>query len=316
MPTIQVVVLAYRDLSVGLELLRSLPMEGIEPDQVTLVLNAATTTGASDQVAAKLTRVISAESNLGYAGGMNLGIQDAIAGSADYILLLTHDVRLEPGCIAKLRDLLEREPGYGVVGPVLRSTDARLPFSAGGFVSRDGEVGHHVAELDASVEVSPVDWIDGSVMLVRAQVFGDAGMLDERFFMYCDEVEFCLRARRAGWKVGAVPAAVANQQTGADRRPGAFHYLQTRNGLEVARLVGGWRALAVTAGRLVTQVWELTRVSLGPHSPNDERVAARLSLRADLLGALDFSRGHWGPPDARLAGLGDVVLDDAAGRDR
>src|SRR5258708_37651295 len=103
MPTFHVVVLAYRDLGVGLELLRSLPMEGIEPDQVRLVLSAATITGASDRVAATVTKVISSESNLGYARGMNLGIQDAVAGRADYILLLTHDVRLEPGCIAKLR---------------------------------------------------------------------------------------------------------------------------------------------------------------------------------------------------------------------
>jgi hypothetical protein len=157
-----------------------------------------------------------------------------------------------------------------------------------------------------------VDWIDGSVMLVAATVFGDAGLMDERFFMYCDEVEFCLRAAREGWSVGVVPGAVAHQRSGASQRPGAFRYLQTRNGLEVARRVGGWRALASTAGRLIGQSWELTRVSFGPHTRDDERVQARINLRAGLLGARDFVRGRWGPPPSRLPGLGDVQVDGSA----
>ena len=144
--------------------------------------------------------------NLGYAGGMNVGIAALLGRGAERLLLLTHDARLRPGALAALREAALSRPEFGVLGagprphrhraavllrrphrPRRRSTPTaktRPPASAGG--------------------VAACDWVDGGTMLVGREVFERVGAFDERFWGYCEDADLCLRARRAGFGVGVV----------------------------------------------------------------------------------------------------------------
>ncbi|MEA2645038.1 MAG: hypothetical protein QOE92_121 [Chloroflexota bacterium] len=306
-----IVVLTYLDGAPAVELVAALVGDGVPPAAISVVQNAAS---AALELPAGV-ELLTPPGNPGYAGGMNAGIGAALAAGATSVLLLTHDARPRPGCVAALTAALEAHHAYGILAPVLRSDDARLPFSAGGHLDRFGAPAHNL-DLDGVADgVKPVDWVDGSVMLVRAEVFARVGLLDERFFMYCDDVEISLRAREAGWRVGVVEAAQAHQATGVSRRPGAFAYLNTRNGLEVARLAGGAPAVAGNLGRLGRACWDLGRRSFAPNVPAGEKAAARVRLRATVAGIGHFAIRRWGAPPAGHPGLGDDSVGDAeAGR--
>ena len=79
------------------------------------------------------------------------------------------------------------------------------------------------------------DWVDGGAMVLRREALERVGGFDERFFAYCEEAELCLRITRAGWRVGVLDGARAQQAPGGSSRPGAWSYLITRNGLAYAR---------------------------------------------------------------------------------
>jgi GT2 family glycosyltransferase len=163
--------------------------------------------------------------------------------------------------------------------------------------------------------VSECDWIDGAAMFIRAEVFDDVGLLDERFFMYFEEAEFAQRAQNAGWRVGVALDAHAEQTPGEGNRPGAFAYLMSRNGLEYARRGAGALGILAAVQRALNESWSLVRSCVRPSSTREERTSARIKLIATWVGVLDFARRRWGPPPAGLPGLGDTRGTGTRGRD-
>jgi GT2 family glycosyltransferase len=286
------------------ELLR----DGVTPDCITVVHNP-------DGLGANLlapplptVRVINAERNLGYAGGMNLGIRQQQEEGRSLFLLLTQDVRLNPGAVRHLVDAADRAPAYGVLGPKLRWEGRTTVFSYGGRWSGTGGSSLIIDRPGAVSDdnIAPCDYVDGAVVLLRSDVVDRVGPLTERFFMYCEEAELCLRAKRAGWKVGVVLDADAVQSSGEELRPGAFSYLMARNGLEFSRMVGGQRAVAAALGRDLARSWRLLKMRFSPKSDRRRQSFASASLIALWRGVGDYFRGRWGPPPANLRGLGDV----------
>ena len=153
-----------------------------------------------------------------------------------------------------------------------------------------------------------MDWIDGCAMAIRASVFDAIGGLNERFFGYCEESEFCLRASRAGWKVGVALDAMAEQAPGRTKRPGAHAYLLSRNGLEYARLASGPRGVATGLGRALYQMASDSRRILGAKAGRRSAATAAESyprLVGTAWGIFDFARRRSGPPPPKLPGLGD-----------
>jgi GT2 family glycosyltransferase len=282
--------------------------QGAAPSNVTIVRNSSASDGPFEAPAAGIT-VIKPGRNLGYAGGMNLGICDQQEKGRALILLLTMDVRLDRGAVTRLRAAAERDSEYGIFGPELRWTGTdRKTWGA-----RWDHVGKvdHVLTLPADYDADGIvesDSIDGAVVLVRAKVIEDIGPLHDHLFMYYEETEFCLRAKRAGWRVGVVLGAVAEQSSGETRRPGAFNYLMARNGLEFARLVAGWRGVVATLWRDVVQSWRLLKMRFSPKSDARRRRFATVSLAALWLGVLAFIRRRWGPPPSDLPGSGDMTF--------
>ena len=183
-----------------------------------------------------------------------------------------------------------------------------MPFSFGGRTGAGGALSHVKERPAASGPVAPCDWVDGGTMLIRAEALAGAKGFDERLWGYCEDADLCLRIARAGYGIGVVLDAVADQAPGGAKRPGPWAYLLTRNGLAFAERARGRRGLAATllrAGGLVLS--ELARTlarltPLRPGNPADTWAVAVGSAR----GTLDFLRHRWGPPPGDLPGGGDL----------
>lgn len=149
--------------------------------------------------------------NAGYAGGNNRAIEH-IGDACDYVWLLNPDTEVAPDCLAELVAAAEAQPRAALLGPlVLMREDRRRILSAGGVLGKSWS--HHRAcgELDAGqfTAPQPVDYVSGCALLVRRSALTSIGLLDERYFLYHEEVDWCQRARAAGYLCLVVPRARA-----------------------------------------------------------------------------------------------------------
>jgi GT2 family glycosyltransferase len=146
--------------------------------------------------------------NLGFAAGVNRALQRS---DAPWILLLNSDAWPEPGAIDHLVSCAERHPGAAAVAPKLLRPDGGLEQSTWPFPSLRTALssaiwaGRHVWPHD---EERPVDWAVGAALLLRRAALDAVGPLDESLFMYAEDLDWCWRARDAGWQTWFTPAAV------------------------------------------------------------------------------------------------------------
>jgi GT2 family glycosyltransferase len=219
--------------------------------------------------------VVASGSNLGYAGGNNLGIARLLDRDVDQVMLLNPDARVEPHTLRVLRRLLHNRPRCGVVGPrlVFPGTPSRICFD-GGVVNRENGATWHRrrGHLEAGAPVRRArrtDFVTGAAVMVRADTVREVGLLPERYFMYYEETDWCLRAARAGWKLLVQPRARVThlKRSGIEvPQPYAVYYL-TRNRYFFARDVLGIdpeQALAHQDDTLVRN-WRARVLEHAPH---------------------------------------------------
>jgi GT2 family glycosyltransferase len=159
-------------------------------------------------------QIIQTGRNLGYAGGNNAGIRHALAQGADYVCILNNDVAVEPGFLRLLLVALQQKPAIGIATPLIaEDVEGGRVWALGSAVDwRTATVTRcHAGEPVASwrqLEPFEVEIASGAAMMVKREVLERTGLLDESFFLYYEEVDWCLRARQAGYQVLAVPSAV------------------------------------------------------------------------------------------------------------
>jgi GT2 family glycosyltransferase len=284
-------------------LIESLVAQGVAPGAITLIQNPVSPSDPTPEPPVDGVVVLRTERNLAYAGATNVGVRHHLAGDSRYILCLSQDLRLREGAVAALLAAMETAPGFGVLAPVLWLREGDQVFSYGGRRGRrHGWVEHITERPEPSADgIAECDWADGAALLVRHEVFEQIGGLEERLAHYFEETTFQLRARRAGWRVGVVLGAVAEQRPGQAARP-AFHaYMISRNGFEYARMSSGLLGVAATASRALRESWELGRSY--PAAGPGERAVVRTRLAATWLGFVDFALRRFGPPPDRIRRL-------------
>lgn len=159
-----------------------------------------------------------ASANRGFGHGNNRGLETTCAR---YVLFLNPDTEIVDGTFGELVDMLDRRPELGLVGVRQLTPDGQLFPTVRRFPSAAralGEAlaserwpvsptwaGERVLDMDLYEQELECDWTSGSFMLARREALLSAGCLDERFFIYAEEPDLCLRMKRAGWRVLHVP---------------------------------------------------------------------------------------------------------------
>ena len=193
---------------------------------------------------AAVAELVAVRENLGFAGGANLGIHRALAAGAEFILLLNNDATLEPGCLAELvRVARSRERIAAVGAKVLAADDPGRLWSAYGRLTYRAAlvevIGHGERDGPDFASVEEVDWVPGCAMLLTRSALEEVGLLDERFFAYHEDVDWCASARAHGLRVLFAPDARVLHRGGASLAQhghvSPVRYLSARNTVLFAR---------------------------------------------------------------------------------
>ncbi len=256
----------------------------------TVVVDNGSVDGSADAVADYFPDVhlIRAGVNLGFAGGNNAGIRRALDLGADWVLLVNNDAAVEPGIVAALEAAAESRPDAGVLAcKVLFADSDRLWYAGAGFNPYLGRSRHEgFGRPDEPAALRDTARATGAGMAVSRAAIEAAGLLDEQFFLYAEDLEWCLRIHAAGLAVVFVPdARVRHRVTAASGGAGSptASYYETRNMLAVVErfrplprgLTGARRALVVSP-----------RVVLAIGRPRSAYAAVR--------GWRDYRRGRMG----------------------
>jgi GT2 family glycosyltransferase len=261
--TLLIVIVNYRTIDLTLDCLRSLQNEvgTVAGTRVVVIDNAS-----EDDSVARLEAAVHAYGwgdwatirplgrNGGFAAGNNAAIRPALEESQPprYVLLLNPDTIVRPGALRSLVAFLEGRPDVGIAGSRLEDPDGTPQRSAFRFPSVLGELEgglrfgpasrvleRWVSAPEVPPEAGPIDWVAGACMIIRREVFEAIGLMDEGYFMYFEEVDFCHRARRAGWPCWYFPAAhvvhligrssgVTDPRAARERRPGYWFRARRR----------------------------------------------------------------------------------------
>lgn len=168
--------------------------------------------------------------NLGYTGGNNVGLRRALALGCDAALLLNNDVVVPPDAIGRLVEALEADAGLGIVGALnVDPADGKTVVEAGVRMDLVWLDAHLVPPRTHGVE--RVDKVMGSAMLVRSAVLREVGLLDERYFLYWEDTDFCFRARARGHGVAVSYDARVLHGPHGTSNPRVRAYFMNRNAL-------------------------------------------------------------------------------------
>lgn len=236
-----IAIVNYRTANLVIDCLESLASEIMAcPHVRAVVVDNASGDGSAERIAAAIAArgwqdwasLVASPVNGGFSRGNNLAIASAPAGFLPgFVWLLNPDTRVRPGALAALLDFMRGHPRAGIAGTLIEDGDGitwpyafRFPTIAGevergarlGIVSR--LLGKKAISRKMGSEPAPVDWVSGASMMIRSSIFDAVGPMDDSYFLYFEETDLCLRARRAGWQCWYVPHArvlhIAGQSTG------------------------------------------------------------------------------------------------------
>ncbi len=219
---LSIIIVNYNTRTLTGDLIESLLEQKLAATEIIVVDNAS----GDDSVAFLRSdfpevKVIANPENVGLAAGVNTAFKEA---KGEYYLILNPDMISTPGSVAALLSFLDKNPRVGMCGGKLLSPNHKLQYSCFRFyrpltiIYRRSFLGKTRAgrtEIDRFLmkdfdhnSERDVDWLLGACMAVRAKTVREVGGMDERFFMYFEDVDWCRRVWQAGWRVTYVPTAI------------------------------------------------------------------------------------------------------------
>ena len=213
-PDVVVIVLTWNGRALTLDCLRSLEAVTTPGVRVMVVDNDSgdgTATAIKERYGDRVDLLVN-PANLGYAGGNNAGIRRALEQGARFIMLLNNDTTVAPHFVDHLLTPLREGNDIGVTAPKIyfAQPPTRIWYAGGEVALWKGTARHiGIRETDLGQYDRPrdVDYASGCCLVARRDVFEKVGMLDERYQAYFEDTDWCMRVRRAGFRVRYVPAA-------------------------------------------------------------------------------------------------------------
>ncbi len=234
-PDVSIVVVTHEGRERALATLRSARAATGGVSAEWLVVDSGSTDGTPDAVEREFPRmVVTRLPNVGFAAANNVALREA---RGRYVLLLNPDIEILEGTLEELVAAVDDRPEVGAASIVQLWPDGRLQRTIRRFPSPSRQLGEalflsrlpglgHLREeewdADAYEREVSADWLVGSFLLVRREAIADAGPLDERFFLFSEETDWCRRLRGAGWDVRHLPLMRAVHHTGRMLRPDLY----------------------------------------------------------------------------------------------
>ena len=145
-------------------------------------------------------------SNFGFSKGNNIGIRWALEKFADYVFILNNDTTIEKTALSSLVQAMKKYPSAGIASPIILASDNTNVWFAGGLIHWRKMKTEHLYSIKSEMPYS-TDYISGCAMFASKEVFKKIGLFDERFFLYYEDADFSLRAKKAGFNLLMVPSA-------------------------------------------------------------------------------------------------------------
>lgn len=243
-------------------------------EQEVIVVDNASGDGTPDMVRREYPQVtlLANRDNRGYTGGNNQAIP---ISRGRYVLILNPDTRPEPGAIREMLSFMEAHPDAAAVGPrllwgdgSLQSSRRRFPTLATGLLESTlvQQYWKHNAVLRRYYcddlppdRVEAVDWVVGACIMIRRQALDQVGLLDEGYFMYSEEMDWCYRAKRAGWQIYHLPSATVVHYHGKSSEQNVLSRelrFQDSKLRFYAKHHGGWQATLLRLFLISTYAFE------------------------------------------------------------
>ncbi len=293
LPLVWIAILNYEGASDTKICLQSLKLLDY-PRYRILILDNGSEDRAIDTVASQFPDIeyIRSPHNLGFAGGCNKAIRHCASLGAQWVWMLNNDTIVQPDTLSHLVACAIREPEAALLGALVFSNDGDklVPRGGGSIDFRKGKTYERTVPPPGASEIA-CEWLSGSNLLIRMNAFDQADGYDEKFFLYYEDADLCLRLRNAGWRCLMVPPAhikhIGLQSTKGSRSTWR-HYYHIRNRM----LFFSKHAVGINSFMIkLSMVLHLARHSASLPFRGEE---GRRQLKAELLGYRDFVNKKFG----------------------
>lgn len=243
-PKVYVVLVNYNGFLDTKECIESLSNITYENYEIIVVDNASTVEVDEETLSFIKEKAVYIESdtNIGFSGGNNIGIEHALKNGADYILLLNNDTAVEPDFLDVLVSNSIEAPNAGIVGGKIKYySNPNMIWFGGGFFDRDtGKIGHeryNEVDLKSTNTIRSISFMTGCLMLIPVKIIQEVGKLEEKYFLYSEDTDYCCRVMDAGYDLLFCEDAVIYHKINAStgKSSNLMTYYTTRNKLFIAR---------------------------------------------------------------------------------
>ncbi|MBQ3969989.1 MAG: glycosyltransferase family 2 protein [Clostridia bacterium] len=285
-PSVAIVLVNYNGYDDTVECVKSLLNISYDNYTIFLVDNASTEEKkiSNNEFLTENTRLIQSDVNLGFSGGNNIAVREALREAFDYILLLNNDTTVEPDFLTELVATAENNRNAGIVtGKIYYYFERDSVWSAGGTYNRN--TGHTVQfsgpDSKDFDEEKGITFATGCLMLIPARVMNKVGILDESYFLYSEDTDYCQRVILAGFGLIYTPKAVIYHKVSAStgHRSLMQQRYMMRNNLYMIKKYGikRFRAYCSMSLQMLKHI-----------------VRKRRNLKPTMQGYMDFIRGKKG----------------------
>ena len=268
-PLVYLVILTWNQRETILECLVS-ATRMTYPNFRIVVVDNGSTDGTAETIKARFpnVEVVVNERNLGYPGGCNVGLRYALEQGAEYIFAINNDVSVDPAILDEL--MRETAPDVGILTPkIYFAGDPKRIWSVGGRRNRltleMNHRGDHELDQGQWDQVLERDYLIGCAHLFSRSLLEEIGLLDAGYFLYYDDLDICIRAQQAGYRLLMAPQAhmwhkVADSSGGVDT-PRERYYMARSNVRFLRKHARGWQWLFVIPYRTTSAIKTLLRLA-------------------------------------------------------